>query len=82
MVYDTTWNHLSEGDEYHLYKSLAEVIHSFLLTANNINNVERRKLISQSQDVIAGVLSTLYSKPNTEELIAILRNLQSKLGRL
>ncbi|RZC41057.1 nuclear pore complex protein Nup155 [Asbolus verrucosus] len=42
----------------------------------------RRKIISLCQDTVASLLSILYSKANTDELINVLRGIQSRLSRL
>lgn len=38
-LHDRIW--LQEGNEFHLYKSLAEVINAFIYNSDQINNIEK-----------------------------------------
>lgn len=40
------------------------------------------KVITKAEDIVSSALSSLYSKPNTEELINELRRIQANLKRL
>ncbi|EEZ97868.2 nuclear pore complex protein Nup154 [Tribolium castaneum] len=71
-----------EENEFHLFEAVAALIETFLNSHEAYNSVQKRKIISQCQDTVASLLSILYSKANTEELINMLRGIQSKLSRL
>jgi nuclear pore complex protein Nup155 len=71
-----------EENEFHLFEAVAALIDTFLNSHETYNSVQKRKIISQCQDTVASLLSILYSKANTEQLINILRGIQSKLSRL
>nr|XP_022900276.1 nuclear pore complex protein Nup155 [Onthophagus taurus]XP_022900277.1 nuclear pore complex protein Nup155 [Onthophagus taurus] len=72
----------SEENEFHFYYVIAVLMNAFLRTHQSYNSVDKRKLIALCQDTTATILSNLYSKPNTERLINILKGIQAQLSRL
>ncbi|XP_012260855.2 nuclear pore complex protein Nup155 [Athalia rosae] len=75
-----TW--LTEGNELHLIESTANLVTYFTSSSNITNTFIRRKITAKCQDVIAKCLTTVYSKPNADELINRLRSIQSVLNRM
>uniref|UniRef100_A0A182NTM7 Uncharacterized protein n=1 Tax=Anopheles dirus TaxID=7168 RepID=A0A182NTM7_9DIPT len=43
---------------------------------------DRRKVMAKSQDLISAALNILYTKPDTQPLIDVFRDTQSKLQRI
>ncbi|KAK9883024.1 hypothetical protein WA026_001236 [Henosepilachna vigintioctopunctata] len=72
----------TEEHEFHFAESIAALINCFLEDSGQYNSVAKRRVISLCQDAVAGILSNLYSKPNTDELVNILRSIQARLSRL
>ncbi|KAL3272939.1 hypothetical protein HHI36_014397 [Cryptolaemus montrouzieri] len=72
----------TEEHEFHFAESIASLINCFLEDCGQYNNVSKRRVISLCQDAVAGILSNLYSKPNTDELVSVLRSIQARLSRL
>ncbi|KAJ8921993.1 hypothetical protein NQ315_008631 [Exocentrus adspersus] len=79
-VNDHFWN--VEENEFHLSEATAALINCFLNSHDSFNSVEKRKITSLCQDIVATLLSNLYSKPNTEYLVNQLRSIQAKLSRI
>lgn len=77
---DNFW--LAEENEFHYSEAMAALVNAFVHLHDKYSNVEKRKLIAISQDTVAGLLSNLYSKPNTEHIITLLRSIQNKLSRM
>ncbi|XP_008546864.1 nuclear pore complex protein Nup155 [Microplitis demolitor] len=73
---------LNEGNEFHLIESTANLVTYFTTNTNIGNSFVRRKVITKCQDIISKCLTTLFSKPNSDELISRLRSIQSVLNRL
>ncbi|GJQ73093.1 Nup154 [Trypoxylus dichotomus] len=69
---DRFWS--SEAHEFHFFEVLIVVIRSFVEMHELYSNVEKRRLIALCQDTIASLLSNLYSKANTNDLINTLRD--------
>lgn len=72
----------TEEHEFHFAESIAALINCFLEDSGQYNNVAKRRVISLCQDAVAGILSNLYSKPNTDDLVTVLRSIQARLSRL
>lgn len=79
-VNDHFWQ--QEENEFHLCEAAAALINAFITEYDSYNSIERRKITSLCQDTVASLFSNLYSKPNTEELINTLKNIQAKLARI
>lgn len=85
-----TFSHSFQGSKYftveqsqqHFYKCLAAVIHGFILTHDKYSSVEKRKIVALCEDTTAGILSDLYSRSDSNELIDTLRNLQARLSHI
>ncbi|KAK4882783.1 hypothetical protein RN001_006102 [Aquatica leii] len=76
---DSFWS--LEENQFHLTKSFAELVNIFLNNKSNYDHYLRTKIKALSEDAVAKLLSSLYSKPNTDELISMLRSIQSKLSK-
>ncbi|XP_046432876.1 nuclear pore complex protein Nup155 [Neodiprion virginianus] len=77
---DRTW--LTEGNEFHLIESTANLVNYFTTNSNITNTFTRRKITAKCQDVISKCLTMVYAKPNTDELISKLRSILSVLARM
>lgn len=80
VIGDLFWS--LEENEFHFSKCIATLVSAFLYTHEKYSNVEKRRMVSLCQDTVAGLLSYLYSKPGTEQLVKVLRDNQVKLQRL
>lgn len=76
MIGKNTRTWLNKGNEFHLIDSTANLINYFIKNQNNTNAFNREKLIVKCQDVISKCLTILFSKPNSEQLIAKLRSMR------
>lgn len=82
MIDKNTRTWLNKGNEFHLIESTANLVNYFITNSNMTNNFIRRKIIIKCQDIISKCLTTLFSKPNSEELITKLRSIRSLLSRI
>lgn len=72
----------TEGSEWHLVQAVARLI---LILTNQPNLVSARKkprVVAKAQDLISSCLNLLYPKPDTQNLIEQLRDIQAKLQRV
>ncbi|KAF5299489.1 hypothetical protein FQR65_LT01071 [Abscondita terminalis] len=76
---DSFWS--LEDNQFHLAKTFAVLVDMFLNNKNNYDLYLRTKIKGICEDAVAKLLSSLYSKPNTDDLIAVLRSIQTKLSR-
>lgn len=72
----------SEENEFHLSEATAALIQSFLNNHDTYSSVEKRKITSVCQDTVAGLLSNLYSKANSDHLVNYIRGIQARLSRI
>ncbi|KAB0800462.1 hypothetical protein PPYR_06202 [Photinus pyralis] len=70
-----------EENEFYLAQSFAELVDVFLSNKNSYDHSTRSRIKAPCEDTVAKLLSSLYSKPNTDELISILRGIQSRLAK-
>nr|CAD7593305.1 unnamed protein product [Timema genevievae] len=71
-----------EGDEYHLARVIADLINSFANNPTVVPLVERRMAAAKAGDLISSCLTTLYSRPDTNELVELLRGIHAKINRM
>ncbi|XP_066259213.1 nuclear pore complex protein Nup155 [Euwallacea similis] len=71
-----------EEHEFHLYEAMAALIMCFVNNSDSYTSIMKRKLTAICQDSVAALLSNLYSKTNSDELVNELRNIQARLARI
>nr|CAD7193577.1 unnamed protein product [Timema douglasi] len=71
-----------EGDEYHLARVIADLTNSFANNPTVVPLVERRMAAAKAGDLISSCLTTLYSRPDTNELVELLRGIHAKINRM
>ncbi|XP_043495408.1 nuclear pore complex protein Nup155 isoform X2 [Polistes fuscatus] len=76
MIGKNTRIWLNKGNEFHLIDSTANLINYIIQNQNITNSFNREKLIVKCQDVVSKCLTILFSKPNSEHLIAKLRSMR------
>ncbi|KAF2899844.1 hypothetical protein ILUMI_06343, partial [Ignelater luminosus] len=78
----TTDQFWSMGEnEFHLADAFTELVNKFLANSNSYDHHLRIKIKATCEDVVAKLLTTLYSKPNAGQLINMLKNVQARLAR-
>ncbi|XP_039282164.1 nuclear pore complex protein Nup155 [Nilaparvata lugens] len=78
---DRCW--LNEGGELYLIEVVASLARTFTSDPRCAGHGgERKKIAVRMQDLLTNCLSTLYSKPNTQELINQLKAVQTDLNRI
>ncbi|XP_035916028.1 nuclear pore complex protein Nup154 [Anopheles stephensi] len=73
---------VTENDELYLIRSTAGLLSLIVNQPKLIPFKDRRKVMSKSQDLISAALNILYTKPDTQPLIDVFRDTQSKLQRI
>ncbi|KAK9508420.1 hypothetical protein O3M35_005984 [Rhynocoris fuscipes] len=73
---------MAKGNELHLIQVIANFADTFAENKDQVPINERKAVAIQMQDLITNCLSTLYSKPNSNQLIAYLKTLQAKLASM
>ncbi|XP_058056850.1 nuclear pore complex protein Nup154 [Anopheles bellator] len=73
---------VTEDDELYLIRSTAALLALIVAQPKQIPLKERRKVMAKSQDLISAALNILYTKPDTQALIELLRDTQTKLQRV
>lgn len=78
---DRCW--INEGGELYLIEVVASLARTFTTDPRCAGHGgERKKIAVRMQDLLTNCLSTLYSKPNTEQLINQLKAVQTDLNRI
>lgn len=72
---------VTEDDELYLVRSTTKLLSILASQPSLINPKNRRRMVAKSQDLISACLNLLYTKPNTDEYINSLREIQVKLQR-
>ncbi|XP_035777971.1 nuclear pore complex protein Nup154-like [Anopheles albimanus] len=73
---------VTEEDELYLIRSTARLLALIVAQPKLVPAKDRRKVLAKSQDLISAALNILYTKPDTQTLIDLLRDTQSKLQRV
>ncbi|XP_052892720.1 nuclear pore complex protein Nup154 isoform X2 [Anopheles moucheti] len=73
---------VTEDDELYLIRSTSALLSLIVNQPKLIPFKDRRKVMSKSQDLISAALNILYTKPDTQPLIDVFRDTQSKLQRI
>ncbi|XP_050089224.1 nuclear pore complex protein Nup154 [Anopheles aquasalis] len=73
---------VTEEDELYLIRSTARLLALIVAQPKLVPVKDRRKVLAKSQDLISAALNILYTKPDTQTLIDLLRDTQSKLQRV
>uniref|UniRef100_A0A182W7E4 Uncharacterized protein n=1 Tax=Anopheles minimus TaxID=112268 RepID=A0A182W7E4_9DIPT len=73
---------VTEDDELYLIRSTSGLLSLIVNQPKLIPFKDRRKVMSKSQDLISAALNILYTKPDTQPLIDVFRDTQSKLQRI
>ncbi|XP_075223372.1 nuclear pore complex protein Nup154 isoform X2 [Lycorma delicatula] len=77
---DRCW--INEGCELYLVEVIASLAESFTLNPKMVHTGERKKVAIRMQDLLTNCLSTLYSKPDTNDLINKLKTVKTNLNRI
>ncbi|KAK6639409.1 hypothetical protein RUM43_007682 [Polyplax serrata] len=77
---DRTW--ALEGNEFHIIETIAAMCAYFADTPHIVLAPERRAAVTKSRDVISNCLLSLYAKTQTQELINVLKGIESRLKRM
>uniref|UniRef100_A0A1B0CAK3 Uncharacterized protein n=2 Tax=Lutzomyia longipalpis TaxID=7200 RepID=A0A1B0CAK3_LUTLO len=77
---DRVW--LAEGNEWYLVEAAAKLASAFIATCTGSVARNQRRVAAKAMSLISSCLNLLYTKPDTQHLIEILRDIQSKLERL
>lgn len=73
----------TEDDELYLLRSTTKLLDIIASQQPNyVHPKNRRRMVAKSEDLISACLSQLYTKPNTDQHIAKLREIQAKLQRI
>lgn len=72
----------TEDDELYLVRSTTKLLSILASQPSLVHPKNRRRMIAKSQDLISACLNLLYTKPNTDECINNLREIQVKLQRI
>nr|XP_040239495.2 nuclear pore complex protein Nup154 [Anopheles coluzzii] len=73
---------VTEEDELYLIRSTSALLSLIVNQPKLVPLKDRRKVMAKSQDLIAAALNILYTKPDTQPLIDVFRDTQSKLQRI
>uniref|UniRef100_A0A182M8L3 Nucleoporin Nup133/Nup155-like N-terminal domain-containing protein n=1 Tax=Anopheles culicifacies TaxID=139723 RepID=A0A182M8L3_9DIPT len=73
---------VTEDDELYLIRSTSALLSLIVNQPKLVPFKDRRKVMSKSQDLISAALNILYTKPDTQPLIDVFRDTQSKLQRI
>uniref|UniRef100_A0A182JU64 Nucleoporin Nup133/Nup155-like N-terminal domain-containing protein n=1 Tax=Anopheles christyi TaxID=43041 RepID=A0A182JU64_9DIPT len=73
---------VTEDDELYLIRSTSALLSIIVNQPRLVPLKDRRKVMAKSQDLIAAALNILYTKPDTQSLIDVFRDTQSKLQRI
>uniref|UniRef100_A0A182QXT3 Nucleoporin Nup133/Nup155-like N-terminal domain-containing protein n=1 Tax=Anopheles farauti TaxID=69004 RepID=A0A182QXT3_9DIPT len=73
---------VTEEDELYLIRSTSTLLSLIGQQPKLIPLKDRRKVMAKSQDLISAALNILYTKPDTQPLIDVFRDAQSKLQRI
>uniref|UniRef100_A0A336MUH0 CSON006340 protein n=1 Tax=Culicoides sonorensis TaxID=179676 RepID=A0A336MUH0_CULSO len=71
----------TEDDELYLVRATTKLLSILSSDQSLVHPKNRRRMVAKSQDLISACLNLLYTKPNTEECINNLREIQAKLQR-
>ncbi|XP_046996559.1 nuclear pore complex protein Nup155 [Schistocerca americana] len=87
QIYDTLISETDlvwyrSGNEFHLIEVVGSLLEDFVNNPQMVSVSERRITITRAADLMSKCLTFLYSKPNTQNLVDVLRFTQSKLNRL
>ncbi|XP_059616313.1 nuclear pore complex protein Nup154 [Phlebotomus argentipes] len=77
---DRVW--LTEGNEWYLVEAAAKLVSTFVATCRVSSVRNLRRVVAKAVTLISSCLNLLYTKPDTQQLINSLRDIQSKLDRL
>lgn len=73
---------LSEGNELHLIEAGAVLMDCIVSNSVPLSAHHRRRIIIKCQDLVSSSLNALYTKPDTEELVKVLKGTQTRLERM